>query len=241
MVRPRVELQARVGSRHALQEPPRRVHRANARGVVGSARRRLTHRDERAPVLGLDPLVARRVEPGVVPRRDRTASTVELWREEDLQVRLVPDRPEADEGIPLVTTGVACRDRARERREVAEAPRHDVRRLPAVRPAWRADEREEHFHVLLLGGANRVVEVVEVVGRIEWIRRERGTLPRGLVPAHQEPHHRSALARRGLDPARAVVDPAEARVVVESDPHPLGRMRRRRGQRGCGKEQEDET
>ena len=160
--------------RDELGELARRVRVGDARDApVAAPRRGLADRHVRQRVPGLEAGVRRGVEPGVVRGRDRPARRVELGREEEVQVGLVPDRPEADERVAREPARVAGRDRARERGEVGEVPWHHVRVPPAVRPTGSAGDREHDLLIGLLRLARRLVDVVEGVGGIERIRRVR--------------------------------------------------------------------
>ena len=86
---------------------------------------------------------------------------------------------------------------------------------------------------VVLRSSDGLVDVVEDVRRIERIRRVRRAGLGHEVPLDEQAHDRRVRLSRGLDPRGAIADPAEARVVVEADPHPLGRERRRR--RECRK------
>ena len=61
------------------------------------------------------------------------------------------------------------------------------------------------------------------------------------VPLDEEPHDRRVRLRRTLDPRLPIADPAEARVVVEADPHALGGHRSRRGEGGEHGQNDDEA
>src|SRR4029079_1160891 len=108
--------------------------------LVTPVRGRLADPDLRAAVPGLDTGDPRLRELGVVRRADDLALRVELRYEERREVRLVPDREEADVRIAGVTAGVAGRDRAGEILEVGEARGHRLRLLAAVRPRGRAPQ-----------------------------------------------------------------------------------------------------
>ena len=139
--------------------------------LVAAGRRRAADRDLRVAVAGLDARVGGGGELRVVPRRDRPALRVELRREEELQVRLVPDRVEAHVREARVAARVALRDGARERGQVAQPPRQEVRRLAAVRPLRRAPDRDQDLQVARLRVPDELVEIVEAVGRVERVRR----------------------------------------------------------------------
>ena len=110
-----------------------------ARSLVAPAWRGLADRDLRRPISCLDARVGGRCELRVVRRRDRPARRVELRREEVLEVRLVPDRPEPHERESLEAARVAGRDGTREAGEVRDSPGHHVRVLAAVRPPRRPE------------------------------------------------------------------------------------------------------
>ena len=242
VVRPRVELEPRVRLGDELRELPGRVRVRDARHApVASARGGLADRDLRHRVPGLDPRVCRRVQLRVVGGGDGLAGGVELGRQEEVEVRLVPDRVEAHEREAAEAARVAGRDRPRERGEVGHPPRDDVRIPSAVRPAGRSRDREHDLHVGELRGSQRFVDVVELVCRVERARRIRRALRRGEVPLHEQAHDRRTLARRGLDAALTVRHPAEARIVVEADPHPLGGHGGRRGEGGKCAQGDDEA
>src|SRR5262249_33173857 len=143
MVRPGVELETRIRLRDELRELPGRVIRPQAVRVVASSRGRLAQRDEATRVSSLDAGVRGGGELRVVGGSDRATLRVELWREEELEVRLVPDRPEADERVAGEPARVARGDRAREVPEVGDAGRHHVRRLASVRPARRPGDGQD--------------------------------------------------------------------------------------------------
>src|SRR5471032_3529555 len=98
MVRPGVELQPLL-----LGEKPRERARRNrpadpGERLVAAARGRLADRDLRGRVAGLDPGVRGAVELRVVRGADDLLAG-ELGRQEELDVRLVPHRPKADDAV----------------------------------------------------------------------------------------------------------------------------------------------
>ena len=193
--------------------------------VIVATRRGLTDRDLRERIPGPDAGVGGRVELRVVGGGDGLAGGGELRSQEQVEVRLVPDRPEADVGVALEPARVARCDRLGEGREVGKAPRHDVRLLAAVGPRRRPRDREHDLLVVLLCGLHGLVHVREVVLGIERIARVRRASCGHDVPLHEQSHDRRALLRRELDSALAVVHPAEAGIVVEADPHAIGSLR----------------
>src|SRR6476659_8479199 len=166
MLAPRVELEPRVRLGDKLRELPGRVRRAKACRLVAAARGRFADRDLCQRVARLDAGVTGRRELRIVRRRYGAAALVELWTEELLKIRLVPDRPETNERVAGVPTGVPRPDRLGEGREVGNPGRHDVRRLAAVRPTWRPRDGEDDLLIVLLRRAHGLVDVVEVVCRI---------------------------------------------------------------------------
>ena len=229
MVRPGVELQPGVRLRHELGELAGRVRRAKAVRLVAAAGGRLADRDLGLRVPRLESGIPGCSQLCVVRRRYRAAARVELRAEEELEVRLVPDRPEAHERISHEPARVARRDRAREAGEVGDPRGHDVRVLAAVCPARRAGDRQDHFLIVLLRRPDGLVDVVELVGRIERVRRVGRTRLRREVPLDEKADDRCVVLSRSRDEFLTIGDPAEARIVMEPDPHPL---RRQRGWRG---------
>src|SRR4026207_23303 len=118
MGRPGVELEPGVRLRDELRERAGRVNRADSGRLVAATRRGLADRDLRLRAAALDPRVPGGGELRVVGRGDGAPSRVELWAQELLQVRLVPDREEPHERVSLVASRVTRRDRACERGEV---------------------------------------------------------------------------------------------------------------------------
>ena len=78
---------------------------------------------------------------------------------------------------------------------------------------------------------NRLVDIAEVVRGVERVGRPHGTLGRDLVPVHEQPHDARTDTRGRLDLLRAIVRPAEARIVVEAHPHAVRRAPGGRGER----------
>ena len=127
----------------------------------------------------LMPGVRRRVHLRVEPRPDRPALGVELRREEELQVRLVPDRVAPDPRVLGIAAGVAGRDGPREILQVVDVPGDVVRRLAAVRPLGRAPDRDDHLETALLCVADELVDVREPIRRVErdWPRSSAASAP----------------------------------------------------------------
>src|ERR1700752_1288866 len=94
---------------------------AKPRRLVAPPRRRLADCHLCARAACLDAGVCGGGELRVVRGRDGAASRVELWTEEPLEIRLVPDREEPHEGESVEPPRVARRDRAGEAREVRDA------------------------------------------------------------------------------------------------------------------------
>jgi hypothetical protein len=139
--------------------------------MVAPAVRRLADRDERRRVRALDPGVCGAIEPGVDLRPDDPSLPAELGAEEDAEVRLVPDRVAADVRKSRIPARVAVGDRMREQPQVAEPRRRIAGPAAAVRPARRAPDRDQQPDVARGGVPDERVEVVEVVGGVERVRR----------------------------------------------------------------------
>ena len=230
MLRPGGELEARVGGRHELREAAGRVRvRLAVQLLVAAVRRRRADRDLRARVAGLDPGVRGGVHLRVEPRADRAALGVELRREEELQVRLVPDRVAPDERVLGVAAGVARREGAREILQVVDVPGHDVRRLAAVRPLGRAPDRDHHLETAQLRVADELIDVGEPVRRVEWVGRVRRA--RSAPSSTSRPGCARSLRSRSRawsSTCGSVRVPTEGDVVVEADIHPRRRACDRR-------------
>ncbi len=236
VVRPRVELEPRVRGGHELREAARRVSVGHACDLaIASVGGRLPDCDLRAGVAGLDPRVRSGIEARVVARPDRAALAVELRRQEELQVRLVPDRVEADEGIALVAARVALRERAGERRQVAELRRHVVRLLAAVRPLRRAPDRDQHLHAAQLRVAHELVEIVELVVRVERVGGVGRPRRSDVRPGHERADDRRVRIPRLVEDDVPVLLVPEVGIVVEADVHALRRRREGRHEQGGGR------
>ena len=222
MVRIGVELEPRVRLR---DEPRERAGTDRVRPArhlpVAPVRGRLAEADESAWVPRLDALVRRRVQLGVQPGADDPPACVELRAEEELQVRLVPHRPEAHERIAGVSAGIPRSEGLGEVGQVGHPRREDVRPLFAVGPFRCAPDRQQHLHAALLRVAHELVDVVELVGGIERVRRIGRARRSDGGPRHDGADHRRVRAAGTVERHVPVAFPAKAWVVVESDPHPL--------------------
>ena len=197
--------------------------------LVASCRRRAADGDLRLRTCGLDPCIGRRRELRVVARADGSALRVELGRQEELEVRLVPDRVEADERIAGEAAGVAGGERPRERRQVAQPRGHEVRRLVAVRPLRRPPDREQHLHVPGLRIAHELVEVVEAVGRVERVRRVPRTRRGDVRPGDEGAYDRRVGGARLVEHLRPTLLVPEVRIVVKAEVHRAALRRRPTG------------
>ncbi len=220
MVGPRVELEPWIGLRHELREPAGRVRVGLAvHAAVAAVRGGLADRHLRLRVAALDAGVGRRIQLRVQLGAYRAALQVELRREEELEVRLVPDGVEAHERKTGVAAGVPRRECPGEVRQIGVALRQDVRLLASVRPLGGAPDGQEHLHAALLGAAHELVEVVEPVGRIERV----GGVPRpfrgDVRPGYEGAHDRGVGSTGLVEHSRPVLLVAEVGIVVESDVH----------------------
>ena len=135
-MRPGVEAQDGPLQREQLGEPARRLgllRSGPTEDAVTAAGRGLADSDLGQPVAQLDALVGGAVHGRVDPRRGRLAADV-LRREELAEVRLVPDRVVADEGIAAIPTRVARSESPREVAEVGRPRGRVVLAFAAVRP-----------------------------------------------------------------------------------------------------------
>ena len=226
MRRPRVERQLRVG---LGDEPRERGGRdrvaARRRGrVVVPAVRGLAGRDERVLVARLDPLVGGHEELRVDARADDLRAA-ELRRQEELQVRLVPDREPSHDAAAGLRAVVARREHLRELREVVHVLRRVVRRLAAVGPRWGERDRQQHLQPVLGRGLHHRVDVGEVVGRVVAVEGVRGPRRRHRRPVDEDVDDRSVRRLSGGEILCGVRRPAEARVVEEAHRHPGNRVR----------------
>ena len=179
------------------------------------ARRRHASRDERAPVRAVDRRVAG-IEQRLHVEARRRPGEVEVL------VRLVPDRPLADERVAL-RGGVG---------EVGERPRalrRRVRLAAAVRPRRRAVQRDERLDAALVQAVEHGVGSLPPVRGIVRRERARRLRRRDLIPVDAVADDRHAELLHDVEP---VVERAgtvgEPRVVLD----PVLHVRRRRGRRG---------
>src|SRR5439155_4045391 len=110
---------------------------------VVTAVRRLARGDERPRIAGLDSLVRGHVELRVLGAADDLAAGAELRRQEEREVRLVPDSPARDRAETDPLAVVARCEHVRELRQVDQVLWWVVVRLAAVRPARPAGDRDE--------------------------------------------------------------------------------------------------
>ena len=229
-----VEAHLRPRLREQLGELARRVRVGDARPVsVASARRGVADRDLRERRALLEAGVRGAVELGVVRRRDRAALRVELRRQEEVEVRLVPDRVEADERVAAVATRVAVRESAREVLNVGEATREPV--LGRACPRRRAPDRQHHLDVAIRRLAHELVEVLPAVRRVERVRGVRGPPRRRVEPVDGRLHDRRVRVHGAVAHEEALGEPAEVRVVLEAHPHA------RRRACGCRRDERGEN
>ena len=97
----------------------------------------------------------------------------ELRRQEELEVRLVPHRPERDRSVTLAAV-VPRRKHFREGREIAEPGGHHVRCLPPVCPLRRPVDVDHHAEAVETGLVDELVEVPKLVGGVVTVRRSAG-------------------------------------------------------------------
>ena len=203
--------------------------------LVTAARRGLADRDLGQRVARLDAGIGRLEELRVVRGADDLLAD-ELRRQEQLQVRLVPDRPERHRPVPSAAV-VPRGEHPRERGQVAELLRHDVRRLATVRPLRRSGDVDHHAQVVEARLKYEVVEVGQLVGRVVAVGGVRRPRRRKRGPGGSRVDHRRALRRGELQILRACRRPPERGVVEEADRHPLccvrsgGRNGEQRGER----------
>ena len=219
MLRPGVEADHGLCLGQQAREACGRVavlHAAVPRGVV-AARRGLADRDECFGVAELDTVVDRAGHRRIQGRPDRCSLLVELRREELLEVGLVPRREQTHGGIAGVASRIPVSEGRGEVLEGGRIVRRAIRRLAAVRPPRRAPDRDEELHPSLLRAANEVVDVVELIRRIERIGRVRGPVRCRIPPHDDRSENRRARVPRAVEHLRPVGSPAEARVVLEPD------------------------
>ena len=227
VVRPGVELQP-LHPREELGERPRGNGRAvPAQRLVAPARGRLADRHLGQWVARLDAGVRGLVELRVVRGADDRLAD-ELRRQEELQVRLVPHRPERNRSV-TVPAVVARREHLRERRQVGEPLRHHVRGLAAVGPLRSAADVNHHAEAVDRGPEDELVEIGEVVRRIVAVRGVRRLRRRKHRPGRRRVDDRRTGEARLAKIFAARRRPAERRIVEEADRH-LGC-----GMNGCGR------
>ncbi len=241
MLGPGVELDALHVGRDTLHECRRGDGVGAGAGLVTPVGRGLPDPDLGASIPGLDARDPRLRELGVVRRADDLALRVELRHEERREVRLVPDREEADVRIAGVAAGVAGRDRAGEVLEVGEVLRHRLRLLAAVRPRRRAPQGDEHLRAALLSVPDELVDVPELVRRVEGVGRLGGTRRRHLRPVDDRPQDRRVVRARPVESVQARAVPAKHRVVVEADPHAVGPRCCRDEDSGCETREDEQA
>ena len=182
------------------------------------------------PVPGLDPGVRGAVDARIDLGRDRLVRPrVVLRGEEQPEVRLVPDRVEADEGISPMPAGVAVCDRLGELPQVCEFGRRVVLAPPMVGPLRRAPDRQHHLHPVEAGVADELVEVREPVRPVERVGGVPRLLLRDARPVDGRADDPDMRLLRQAEIPGAVGAPAKGRVVLQADQHP--RVRQRRGRR----------
>ena len=227
--RPRIELQVRRELREQEREVRRRDRVVPGRACrpVATPVRRLADGDERARVSPLDAGVRRLVELQI-GRDAHDLAAGELRRQEEAEVRLVPDRPARDEAA-LGGPVVALREHLR---ELGQRPQAGwvVRRLAAVRPLRRAGDVDHHLQPVAAGVGDERVEVGDAVGGIVAVERRGGLRRRDLRPVGSDMDDRGACLLCREQVLRGVRRPPEAVVVVEADQHPRRCGRARHGE-----------
>ena len=97
--------------------------------------------------------------------------------------------------------------------------------FPPLAHLRRPRDGQDDLLVVLLGGAHGLVDVGELVRGVERISRGGRPRLRDEVPLDEQADDVRVQPGGARDALLAIVDPAEARIVVEPDPHPLARQR----------------